>query len=975
MNLTADLVDQFVDATKDEEKKSSDGIVYGTVVKNDNATYVQLDGSSTATPVSTTMNVKHGDRVTVLIKNHTATITGNYSYPADSTTSTMTSINSFNMAVGNKVTVETLTANEAFIKFLLSDKITAETIIAAEAEINKLEVDELTVENLKAIYGEFEELDAYFADLGVVTIDKATIQDLNAVSGQFRELNVDFAKFEELVATKATVGDLFAKNVEAEIINSTAVNAKFANVEFGNIGEAAIRKLFANTGLIDNLTVGDNLKVTGELAAVTINASSIKSGQMTADRLMLKGEDGIYYQLNLNALGEAFVTDLTEEEQQELQNGIHGENIIANSITAKHISVDDLTAFGARIAGFTITSKVSNSNVVPQFASGMEVTEGKYYRKCTYLCHIDGNPNSLDDVIYFQEVIVGDDVAVEVFTRGMSVVPGTYYIDDTDVYLCIQDGTPSSIDDETYFYKETCIGAIYSGVKSSVDNTTRGVYLDDIGQFAVGDTNSFLKFYKASDGTYKLAIKASEIVLAGSGKSVEDEVGKAVVSVDIKYALSDSPTIAPTDGWSGSIAAEKVDAKYVWQRTTTTYANGKTDVSVVCIQGSTGKDGTGVESITTEYCVTSSKDAPPNGYKNGEYGLAVIQNDDGTQTLAITDAAGSYDISLLQGANGSKILSIANAEDGGSYDISLIEGETGAKILSVENAAGESQGYNISLLQGDNGAKILSIVTAAGGFDIVVTDNNDGTQTLEISDAEGWSEEPPAWSPGKYVWTRHKIVYKNPTSIAYTTPVCDSSWEAVNKLEAESKEHVHDQISSVNKKLTDDKTSLESMIERNATKINSLDSLVETIRGKLQRIVTDEDEKKMTMFEQSEDSYIFNFFEKQQTQTDAINAYQGAVVIGKDEVTGDPNITIQSAAEASIKLKLNNNDISFLDKSNKEIGVISADTEGRLGIAVDNETVTGELRQSNASVPDGEFVWQVRRNGNYGLSWKEKVKV
>jgi nitrous oxide reductase len=102
MNLTADLVDQFVDATKDEEKKSSDGIVYGTVVKDGDATYVQLDGSSTATPVSTTMNVKHGDRVTVLIKNHTATITGNYSYPADSTTSTMTSINSFNMAVGTK---------------------------------------------------------------------------------------------------------------------------------------------------------------------------------------------------------------------------------------------------------------------------------------------------------------------------------------------------------------------------------------------------------------------------------------------------------------------------------------------------------------------------------------------------------------------------------------------------------------------------------------------------------------------------------------------------------------------------------------------------------------------------------------------------------------------------------------------------------------------------------------------------------
>lgn len=43
-----------------------------------------------------------------------------------------------------------------------------------------------------------------------------------------------------------------------------------------------------------------------------------------------------------------------------------------------------------------------------------------------------------------------------------------------------------------------------------------------------------------------------------------------------------------------------------------------------------------------------------------------------------------------------------------------------------------------------------------------------------------WTTTPPAWSNGKYIWTRSKIVYKNPTSTVYTTPVCDSSWEAAN---------------------------------------------------------------------------------------------------------------------------------------------------------------------------------------------------
>lgn len=46
-----------------------------------------------------------------------------------------------------------------------------------------------------------------------------------------------------------------------------------------------------------------------------------------------------------------------------------------------------------------------------------------------------------------------------------------------------------------------------------------------------------------------------------------------------------------------------------------------------------------------------------------------------------------------------------------------------------------------------------------------------------------WVPEPPTWSTGKYLWTRSKIIYANPTKTEYTTPVCDSSWEAVNEVQ------------------------------------------------------------------------------------------------------------------------------------------------------------------------------------------------
>ena len=45
-----------------------------------------------------------------------------------------------------------------------------------------------------------------------------------------------------------------------------------------------------------------------------------------------------------------------------------------------------------------------------------------------------------------------------------------------------------------------------------------------------------------------------------------------------------------------------------------------------------------------------------------------------------------------------------------------------------------------------------------------------------------WLETPPTWTTGKYMWTRTKIVYKNPPSTETTEPVCDSTWEITNGL-------------------------------------------------------------------------------------------------------------------------------------------------------------------------------------------------
>lgn len=90
-------------------------------------------------------------------------------------------------------------------------------------------------------------------------------------------------------------------------------------------------------------------------------------------------------------------------------------------------------------------------------------------------------------------------------------------------------------------------------------------------------------------------------------------------------------------------------------------------------------------------------------------------------------------------------------------------------------------GYSVARM-GVNGAKGEKGATGATGTGVASM-----TQQYYMSDSKttqtggSWVESMPTWSNGKYLWTRYKVVYENPASTTYTTPVCDSSWEAVNE--------------------------------------------------------------------------------------------------------------------------------------------------------------------------------------------------
>ena len=440
MSLDKKVIKDFVAAVNKKEETKTPTILTGTVHREGGTVSVKIDGSESLTPVSTVINVEDGERVTVIIENHKAMITGNLSSPAARTkeveglkevvadkvdTAQLKAIKaevgeiSGDVANFKETTTEKLTAQDAKIKKIDGDvanfkETTTEKLTAQDAKIKKIDGDvanfkETTTEKLTAQDAKIKKIDGDVANFKETTTEKLTAQD-----AKIKKIDGDVASFKETTTEKFKANEASIEDLKTGKLSAKDADLKYANIDFSNIGKTAMEYFYAQSGLIKDVTIGD-ATITGELVGVTISGDLIKGNTIVAEKLVIKGSDGLYYKLNTDGM--------TVEKEQTDYNSINGQVIRAKSITATKIDVEDLVAFGATIGGFKI----------------------------------------------------GQD-------------------------------------------------SIYSGVKESVGNTTRGIYMDNDGQFVFGDTSQYVKFYRVSEGKYKLAIAVEDLFIGSKSvvESIED---------------------------------------------------------------------------------------------------------------------------------------------------------------------------------------------------------------------------------------------------------------------------------------------------------------------------------------------------------------------------------------------------------------------------------------------------------------------
>ena len=217
--------------------------------------------------------------------------------------------------------------------------------------------------------------------------------------------------------------------------------------------------------------------------------------------------------------------------------------------------------------------------------------------------------------------------------------------------------------------------------------------------------------------------------------------GKGISSITNYYLVSASSSgvTTSTSGWSTTPGATSTSKKYLWNYEKITYTDNsttKTTPHIIGTHGATGATG-------------------PKGDKGdtGDTGKGVSK----------TEVYYYLSTSNTTQTGGSWVTTPPTWSNGKYYWQKL-------KTTFTDGTTSESTPVCITGAKGSTGS------TGATGKGVSSITTEFYLSTSKTTQVDGsWVTTMPEWSEGKYLWTRNKIVYTNPSSTQYTTPVCDSS--------------------------------------------------------------------------------------------------------------------------------------------------------------------------------------------------------
>lgn len=391
MSLSSELISQFAKITNDEKpKKSEEATLYGEVVELEEMICVRFDGAEELTPVTTIVekddtgeivnykygaaSVKSGDRVSVSLKNHSATITGNLSDPPAGRAEFIVGLDTIVAKIGEDVQLKL-------------DGV--EKSITAQVENTNVRIDNMGV----TISNNYTELSN-----AISSGDSELSEAINALNSS---LSQDIS---DAVTTINSKIDVNTNDISTVVNNFTALKEGFKD------GTTVISGGCITTGMID----AKYLNLTGAITFVDLNAetqSKITDAESTANSALSTANSAAGTASSALSAANSAASDASDaydaaSSAQSIAKSIaNGSYLKGTFISGTKISSPEIEGNNIKVYG---TFQTIGNDGVSQVTTGyMGAAMGKdYYGNDTIGVALSNSWDSSDGTIGTNYVIV-----------------------------------------------------------------------------------------------------------------------------------------------------------------------------------------------------------------------------------------------------------------------------------------------------------------------------------------------------------------------------------------------------------------------------------------------------------------------------------------------------------------------------------------------------------------------------------------
>lgn len=226
-------------------------------------------------------------------------------------------------------------------------------------------------------------------------IETAKIADAAITEAKIHDAAVDTAKIKDAAITRAKIVDAAIGSAQiddlavtaAKIAEAAITNAKIANaaVDTAQIALGAITSALIKAGAVGTAQIADASITDAKI--VSLNADVINSGTLATERLIIKGADGLIYEINAQS-GTLTTQQLTEDKYKQRLDGsvlvaksVTADQIAAHTITSNEILAKTITA--AEIAAATITGAeiaagaITTNHVSANFGENLDLSSNR----------------------------------------------------------------------------------------------------------------------------------------------------------------------------------------------------------------------------------------------------------------------------------------------------------------------------------------------------------------------------------------------------------------------------------------------------------------------------------------------------------------------------------------------------------------------------------------------------------------------